>query len=140
MKWMTYSLMRELANQIKSSISRLDVVYKHMLLCSLYHADLSTNRIVCTNISLKWYPYRALLHLRKILLLWKEFSAHLNTRHKSNTFPDISHLFYKNVLNDIDETFLQLFRWLSWIYSLVQSYHLPKFCFRFCEQLIQTFV
>ena len=27
----------------------------------------------------------------------------LNTRYKSNTFPDISHLFYKNVINDIDE-------------------------------------
>lgn len=31
------------------------------------------------------------------------FSANLNTGHKFNTFPSISHLFYKNVMNDIGE-------------------------------------
>ena len=37
------------------------------------------------------------------LLLWKRFSAFLNTRYESNTFPDLSHLFYKIVINDMDE-------------------------------------
>ena len=35
----------------------------------------------------------------------KKVFGFLNTRHKSNTFPDISHLFYKHVINDIDEDF-----------------------------------
>ena len=68
---------------------------KRQLQHSHLYSDLSTNRIVCMNFSLKWYRKGALLHLRFFLLLWKRFSAFLNTRHKSNTFPDISHLFYK---------------------------------------------
>ena len=33
----------------------------------------------------------------------KKVSGISRYMHKSNIFPDISHLFYKNVLNDIDE-------------------------------------
>ena len=78
-----------------------------------------------------------------MLLLRERFSAFLNTRHKSNIFPDISHLFYKNVIDDINEYILQLFRWLSWRYIVVQSYQFLSLALAsdfFCVQLIQTFV
>ena len=43
------------------------------------------------------------VHKNFFKLLWKRFSEFLNITHKYNSFQDISHLFYKNVINDIDE-------------------------------------
>ena len=63
------------------------------------------------------------MHIRGFFIAMKKvFSIS-----KSNTFLDISHLFYINILNDIDED-ISAVVWVVFIeYSLVQSYRLPKF-------------
>ena len=41
--------------------------------------------------------------IKNVFFAMERVSAFLNTRHGSNTFPDIPHYSYKNLINDIDE-------------------------------------
>ena len=60
----------------------------------------------------------------------------------SNTFPDISHLFYKNVINDIDEDISAVIKLvvMETFFSLIISFTEISASLALASQLIQTFV